>query len=253
VKKSRIANRLFKVGVAGDGADSSAAVLDLPDAGISIGEGLAFVATPEDAENTAVLAVDLAAVCGVDSDAEDELDGVVPNTAADFNRGSLAFNELVPLDRLHGVAEGNSDLFGVVILHEGRVANDFADFAALFIAESPQAGTTVGEGDVGVLAAEDDDGLVLIVEDLASEILLLDGGAELEKDGLERAFLVRAGLGAATFEEGDGGLGLSVESDGDGLVSLLAVAGSSHGAGGGEKGKEGSSVLHFEIIWVFSN
>ena len=82
------------------------------------------------------------------------------------------------------IAKDNADLVGVgADLLECWVTNDVVDFSLL--AESPGTLVTITESDVCVCAADQNDGLIGRVEDLATLVWVLDVFAELELDGLE--------------------------------------------------------------------
>lgn len=67
-------------------------------------------------------------------------------------------------------------------LPECGIVDDLADFGGFFAADSPFAFAAVGKGDVGVVAALDDDGFAGLVEDLAAAGLVGHVFADMEFD-----------------------------------------------------------------------
>jgi hypothetical protein len=67
--------------------------------------------------------------------------------------------------------------------NKGRVAHNVADIAGGL--ESPRTLVSVGEGDVAVFATEDNQGIAVVVEDLAAVVLLLHQRPNLELDSLK--------------------------------------------------------------------
>ena len=97
-------------------------------------------------------------------------------------------------------------------LPECGIADDLADFGGFFAADGPFAFAAVAKGDVGVVAALDDDGFAGLVEDLATGGLVGYVFADMEFDegeepvgggvlgcpwGFGEVLLGRCGMGAA--------------------------------------------------------
>jgi hypothetical protein len=133
---------------------------------------------------------------------------------------------------------------------ENGIADDLADFALL--PEGPFTLAAICEGDIGILATDDNDVVTLIIEDLAAKVFALDILAETELDGLEGS----AGAGGAALlalSLSESGLrarfgGLVAENDSDGIVQLGLAQRGCDDIGSGESSKEERCVLHVEGI-----
>jgi len=145
-----------------------------------------------------------------------------------------------------GVVDGAGDT-----LLEGWVADYLADLGGSVL-EGPLALVAIREGDVNVLAADNDDGVVPLVENLAAEVLLLDIKTQAEFDGREGAGGAYGRLGLA-LALGEFGLGadlqvLILEDNSDRVVGVLvgATRRSSERSGSSKSREEDSRVLHYE-------
>jgi hypothetical protein len=137
-------------------------------------------------------------------------------------------------------------------LDEDGIADDLADFALL--PEGPFTLAAICEGDIGIIATDDNDVVTLIIEDLTAEVFALNILAETELDGLEGS----AGAGGATLltlSLSEGGLrarfgGLVAENNSDGVIQLGLAQRGCDDIGSGESGKEERCVLHVGGIVV---
>lgn len=145
-----------------------------------------------------------------------------------------------------GVVDGAGDT-----LLKGRVADYLADLGGSVL-KGPLALVAIREGDVNVLAADNDDGVVALVEDLAAEVLLLDIKTQAEFDGGEGAGGANGRLGLA-LALGELGLRadlqvLVLEDNRDRVVGVAvgATRRSSERPGSSKGREEDSRVLHYE-------
>ena len=148
--------------------------------------------------------------------------------------------------------EKDADLEPLVVrldLLKVLVANDLPDDGGL--PELPGALVAVGEGHVRVGPAEHDDGLVLLVQDLAAEVGVPDVVAEGELhfgDGLSDVG-PRADRAAAGLPKVERLLGVVAKGDRYRLRGAV-VAGVQGGGGGQEGGKDGCE-LHLDVWWLY--
>ena len=234
----RLCGTLDESRVADDLADFDGSLLKSPETSIAVGEGDVAVGTPQNNKRDAGLVEGLASVVLLlDERADTELDGLEWARGRD---GRLLHALTCGEDGLGAefdplVLEDDGQLKGIgADLLEGRVADHFLDVGGL-ATEGPGPISAVGEGDVGVAAAERDNGLAGLVEELAAEVLLLNILAESDFDRVEGpagsgdfsvAFaLLKSYLGAE--------FGWAAEGDGDLIVNIAAAAvGSGDGARG---------------------
>lgn len=251
----RLGRTLHESRVTNDLADLAVSLLKFPLPFIAISESDIPVFSPEDHKRLIRLIEDLApVVLFLDQLADTELHRLERSARSHGRRfdAALARGEhgLGPeLDAL--VLEHDAEAVGVgADLLERRVADHLADLGGA-VTESPGPGSAVGEGDVGVGAAEADDGLLILVEDLAAQGLLLDVLADLDFDLVEGPVAGRIRRIAFAFLELHLGAGFGGAAKGDAdllvnwVVSGAAGGGGSEGAGGGEEGEDDGRVLHF--------
>lgn len=260
---------LLELGGADDVADllrlSAVLAIEVPGALVTVAKGEALVVATEDADSAAVLVLDLAPVLGVNILAKAQLNGLEGTGVANRTllvalaggQGGLGANLF---GRLAAQEDDNvALLLLVVVLGELKVAGlrllelgvalDFADLLALAARDPPGAFTAIGEGLVNVVTAGHDDGVAVLVVDLATKILLLDLVAETELDRGPRAAVIEPLLlgEVGLLEDVGGGVVRGAEADSDvAPIERPAVGtGSSHDAGGGEHGDEDGGILHF--------
>jgi len=260
---------LLELGVADNLGHLGKAVGKVPDVGVvAIAKGEVRVLAPRDDDGLLVHVEDLAPEGAVlDGEANRELD-LVELLAGGGALGHLLLGELVLLKLCLGnvergdgaggglLLEADLDFLdrGLVRLEEVGPASDLADLALLHVPEDPRL--ALGEVDVDVLAASEDDGLgcLLDVDELAADVLVLDLGAKLESDLAEGALIlegVRDLRVAIKLVRDKPDATLALERDAEALRGYgLRRSRGGQGAGGGNGGEEDHRVLHFERLKI---
>lgn len=273
--KATLSRSLDESRVANDLADFARGRLhESPGTAVTVGEGDVNVLTALDSDGVVLVVENLASeILPLDIGTDVQLDDVEgtagTNRILDFAlkaglvegslRGEIAIRQsdadIRVLVLVFSLTGGHSVL-GVVdgagfALLEGWVADDLADLSGSVL-EGPLALVAICEGDVGVLAADNDNGAVVHVKDLAAKVFLLGIRTQTEFDGLEGAGGANGRLGLA-LALGELGLGadlqvLVLEDDGDGAAKAATGARprSSERPGSGKGRKEDGRVLHYE-------
>lgn len=247
---SCLSRSLDESGVTNDLANFARGRLqESPGTAITVGEGSVNVLAALDGDGVAIVIENLASeilLLNINTDAQ--LDGV--EWSAGANRVlDLALKTGLVEGGLRGeiaVGQSNADIRVLVLFVdgagaaflEGRVADYLTDLGGSVL-KGPLALVAIPEGDVDVLAADDDDRVEIVVEDLAAEVTLLDIRAQAEFDSCERAGGANGRLGLA-LALGELGLGanlqvLVLEDDSNGIVEVVGTTRrSSNGTGNGE-------------------